>query len=247
MSHLRETVTAIRSMLEGGSITLEDADYLELIPRPSDARVWFRVISPTQKGFKGQQVIHWLGDRKPKKAVQFFIRQIEIDQNRWKPTQRQDIPADVLARFDARAVDLGEAQSPGDLMTRYLDHIGYVLKNDESPKEAFAKLRKTNPDAFPVPRAHESFWDAIQDALKRKPEREAVQEESRKFKVGDIVRRTADAMRSMGVVSGPVNGKVVGYSGRFALIQWSDMDDDEEPMPAADAGLELDKRANKKK
>lgn len=72
-----------------------------------------------------------------------------------------------------------------------------------------------------------------------------VADEPKKFKVGDIVKRTAAAMRSMGTVSGPVNGKVVGYSGRFALIQWSDMDDNDEPMAQADAGLELDKRAMK--
>lgn len=64
-----------------------------------------------------------------------------------------------------------------------------------------------------------------------------------KFKVGDIVRRTAAAMRSMGVVSGPINGKVVGYSGRWPLIMWSDMGDDEQPMAQAEEGLELDRRA----
>lgn len=64
-----------------------------------------------------------------------------------------------------------------------------------------------------------------------------------KFKVGDIVRRTAAAMRSMGIVSGPINGMVVGYSGRWPLIMWSDMDEDEEPMAQAEEGLELDKRA----
>lgn len=63
-----------------------------------------------------------------------------------------------------------------------------------------------------------------------------------KFKVGDIVRRTAAAMRSMGVVSGPINGKVVGYSGRWPLIQWSDMGDGD-AMAQAEEGLELDKRA----
>lgn len=69
------------------------------------------------------------------------------------------------------------------------------------------------------------------------------QEDAHKFKVGDIVRRTAAAMRSMGVVSGPINGRVEGYSGRWPLIRWSDMSDTEEPMAQAEAGLELDKRA----
>lgn len=65
----------------------------------------------------------------------------------------------------------------------------------------------------------------------------------RKFQVGDIVRRTAARMRSMGIVSGPVNGMVVGYSGKWPLIRWSDMDDNDEPMTQAEEGLELDMRA----
>jgi len=72
---------------------------------------------------------------------------------------------------------------------------------------------------------------------------EVVTEAKQKFKVGDIVRRTAKAMRSMGLVSGPVNGKVVGYEGKWPLIQWSDDHPGEPPMPQAEAGLELDKRA----
>lgn len=64
-----------------------------------------------------------------------------------------------------------------------------------------------------------------------------------KFKVGDIVRRTAARMRSMGIVSGPVNGAIEGYAGRWPLVRWSDMSDAEEPMAQAEEGLELDKRA----
>jgi hypothetical protein len=64
-----------------------------------------------------------------------------------------------------------------------------------------------------------------------------------KFNVGDIVRRTAARMRSMGLVSGPVNGVVVGYSGPWPLIRWSDMAESDEPMAQAEEGLELDKRA----
>ena len=64
-----------------------------------------------------------------------------------------------------------------------------------------------------------------------------------KFAVGDIVRRTAARMRSMGIISGPINGMVVGYSGKWPLIRWSDMSDSEEPMAQAEEGLELDKRA----
>jgi hypothetical protein len=64
-----------------------------------------------------------------------------------------------------------------------------------------------------------------------------------KFKVGDIVRRTAARMRSMGIVSGPVNGIVVGYAGRWPQIRWSDMSEADEPMTQAEEGLELDKRA----
>lgn len=64
-----------------------------------------------------------------------------------------------------------------------------------------------------------------------------------KFSVGDIVRRTATRMRSMGLVSGPVNGIVVGYSGKWPLIRWSNMAESDEPMAQAEEGLELDKRA----
>jgi len=64
-----------------------------------------------------------------------------------------------------------------------------------------------------------------------------------KFQVGDIVRRTAARMRSMGIIAGPVNGKVVGYSGPWPLIHWSDMSESDEPMTQAEEGLELDKRA----
>lgn len=68
-----------------------------------------------------------------------------------------------------------------------------------------------------------------------------------KFNVGDIVKRTAARMRSMGLVSGPVNGMVVGYSGKWPLIRWSDMSEAEEPMAQAEEGLELDKRAMAKR
>lgn len=66
---------------------------------------------------------------------------------------------------------------------------------------------------------------------------------AQKFKVGDVVRRTAARMRSMGIVSGPVNGVVEGYAGKWPLVRWSDMSDAEEPMAQAEEGLELDKRA----
>src|SRR5574342_323173 len=68
-----------------------------------------------------------------------------------------------------------------------------------------------------------------------------------KFQVGDIVRRTAARMRSMGIVSGPVNGIVVGYSGQWPLIRWADMSESDEPMAQAEEGLELDKRAMAKR
>jgi len=74
-----------------------------------------------------------------------------------------------------------------------------------------------------------------------------VMAEGHKFEVGDIVRRTAARMRSMGLVSGPVNGKIVGYSGKWPLIRWSDMSDLDEPMAQAEEGLELDKRAMTKR
>lgn len=55
----------------------------------------------------------------------------------------------------------------------------------------------------------------------------------KRFQVGDIVHRTTKAMRSMGIHTAK-EGKVVGYSGKWPLIQWQD---DDEPMPQAEAGL----------
>ena len=47
-----------------------------------------------------------------------------------------------------------------DLKIRFLAAIGYVCAADESPAQAFDRLRIKNPDAFPVPREYESFNDA---------------------------------------------------------------------------------------
>lgn len=68
-------------------------------------------------------------------------------------------------------------------------------------------------------------------------------DDAQKFKVGDIVRRTAARMRSMGLASGPVNGVVVGYAGPWPQIRWSNMSETDEPMAQAEEGIELDKRA----
>jgi hypothetical protein len=55
----------------------------------------------------------------------------------------------------------------------------------------------------------------------------------KKFQVGDIVRRTTKASRSMGIVT-KKEGKVTGYSGKWAMVQWQDM---EASIPQAEAGL----------
>ena len=52
------------------------------------------------------------------------------------------------------------------LKRQFLDRVGYVCKRDESPGQAFDRLRQENPDLFPVPRCNESFWDAIRDAVR---------------------------------------------------------------------------------
>lgn len=54
-----------------------------------------------------------------------------------------------------------------DLKIRFLAAIGYVCSADESPNEAFARLRVENPDAFPVPRCNESILDAIGEVVTR--------------------------------------------------------------------------------
>lgn len=53
-----------------------------------------------------------------------------------------------------------------DLKTRFLVTIGYVCAADESPAQAFDRLRVANPDAFPVPRCNESFLDACADVAR---------------------------------------------------------------------------------
>jgi hypothetical protein len=61
--------------------------------------------------------------------------------------------------------------------------------------------------------------------------------EEKKFKKGDIVRRTRKAMKSMGIHKDS-EGKVVGYQGKWPRVQWQEYDD---AMPQAEAGLELKK------
>ena len=53
-----------------------------------------------------------------------------------------------------------------DLKSRFLAAIGYVCAADESPAQAFARLRVENPDAFPVPRCDESFLDACAEVAR---------------------------------------------------------------------------------
>ncbi len=47
------------------------------------------------------------------------------------------------------------------LKKQWLDHIGYMVREDESPAMAFDRLRVENPDFLPAPRQNESLWDAI--------------------------------------------------------------------------------------
>ena len=56
-----------------------------------------------------------------------------------------------------------------DLKSRFLAAIGYVCAADESPAQAFdrLRLRGENPDAFPVPRGSESFLDACAEVVSK--------------------------------------------------------------------------------
>ena len=54
-----------------------------------------------------------------------------------------------------------------NLRARFLAHIGYVPRADESASQAFDRLRAENPDLFPCPRATESFWDAVREVVGR--------------------------------------------------------------------------------
>lgn len=48
-----------------------------------------------------------------------------------------------------------------NLKDRFLATIGHVPAAHASADATFDRLRKVNPDLFPVPRGTESFWDAI--------------------------------------------------------------------------------------
>jgi hypothetical protein len=52
-----------------------------------------------------------------------------------------------------------------DLKSRYLAAIDHVIATGESPAQAFERLRRTNPDAFPVPRDTQSFLDACAEVV----------------------------------------------------------------------------------
>jgi hypothetical protein len=54
-----------------------------------------------------------------------------------------------------------------NLRGQFLAAIGYAPAAHESVVEAFARLRTTSPDLFPVPRGSESFWDAIAEVVTR--------------------------------------------------------------------------------
>jgi hypothetical protein len=57
-----------------------------------------------------------------------------------------------------------------NLKGRFLAAIGHVPAAHESAADAFDQLRATTPDAFPVPRGSESFWDAISEVVARHEE-----------------------------------------------------------------------------
>jgi hypothetical protein len=54
-----------------------------------------------------------------------------------------------------------------NLKTRFLVAVGYVCAEHEAPAEAFARLRASNPDLFPVPRCTESLLEACAEVVRR--------------------------------------------------------------------------------
>ena len=54
-----------------------------------------------------------------------------------------------------------------DLKSRFLAAIGHVCAAGESASVSFDRLRVANPDAFPVPRGHESFLAACAEVVVR--------------------------------------------------------------------------------
>lgn len=53
-----------------------------------------------------------------------------------------------------------------DLKSRFLAAIGHVVATGASPAQAFERLRRTNPDAFPVSRDTQSFLDACANVVR---------------------------------------------------------------------------------
>ncbi len=52
------------------------------------------------------------------------------------------------------------------LKSRFLAAVGYVCAEGESAEMAWSRLRATNPDMFPVPRAYESMFDACAEVVR---------------------------------------------------------------------------------
>lgn len=91
---------------------------------------------------------------------------------------RKDSPATVREMKAVRPEvlleeEVGSPKVHQGLKQRFLNHIGYVPKENESAEMAFERLRGENPNLFPVPRATESFWDAIRDVVERSEKQDA--------------------------------------------------------------------------
>jgi len=75
--------------------------FYELVKHASDQQIWFKATEPMKKpGYKGLVVVWWSGKRKPDKAKQSTIQQIEISQGAYKQISKDALPPEVRARFE---------------------------------------------------------------------------------------------------------------------------------------------------
>ncbi len=108
---------------------------------------------------------------------------------------------------------------------------GWLREQAKEEENAMQQKRKSYPDPFKFIKNPELLKKPVENAKKKE------------FKKGDIVRFTRKFLKSIGSVTGPINGIVLGKSGTWVSVQWSDAD---EPVLVHPVNLELDPRHKKK-
>lgn len=79
--------------------------FYEMKRLASDQRgLWFKALEEMKKpGYKGLQVVWYVGDRNPRKAKHSSIHDIDISQGYYKRVEQLALPPEVIARFEEAA------------------------------------------------------------------------------------------------------------------------------------------------